>query len=67
VFTASGTTITLNRLDGMAVNMPTTFTPNAPWTGLISTAAGGVGFLAGNGVYVLETASGDAELGIKVQ
>ena len=67
VFTASGATITLNRLDGIPVNLPTTFTPNSPWTGLATTSAGGVGFLAGNGVYVLETAGGDAELGIKIR
>jgi hypothetical protein len=67
VFTTSGTTITLNLLDGVAVNVATTFTPNSPWTGLATTAAGGVGFLAGTGVYVLETAGGDAELGIKIR
>jgi hypothetical protein len=33
---------------------------------LATTAAGGVGFLAGNGVYVLETAGGDAELVIEL-
>jgi hypothetical protein len=67
VFTIGGATITLNRLDGLAVNLQTTFTANAPWTGLATTAAGGVGFLAGTGVYVLETAQGDAELGIKLR
>lgn len=67
VFTASGTTITLNLLDGVPVNFPTTFTPDMPWTGLATTAAGGVGFLAGTGVYVLETAAGGAELGIKLR
>lgn len=67
VFTASGATITLNLLDGIPVNLPTTFTPNSPWAGLATTSAGGVGFLAGNGVYVLETGGGDAELGIKIR
>jgi hypothetical protein len=67
VFTASGSTITVNLLDGLAVNLSTTFTPNVPWTGLATTAAGGVGFLAGTGVYVLETAAGGAELGIKLR
>ncbi|MDH4061505.1 MAG: hypothetical protein OEU94_11905 [Aquincola sp.] len=67
VFTASGSTITLNLLDGVPVSIPTTFTANAPWTGMATTGAGGVGFLAGAGVYVLETASGGAELGIKLR
>lgn len=67
VFTASGTTITLNLLDGIAVNVPATLTLNSPWTGLATTSAGGVGFLAGTGVYVLETAGGDAELGIRIR
>jgi hypothetical protein len=31
------------------------------------TSNGGVGFLAGAGLYVLETAPGDAELGIKLR
>jgi hypothetical protein len=67
VFTASGTTITLTLLDGVPVNLPTTFTANSPWRGLATTAAGGIGFLAGAGVYVLETARGDAELGIRLR
>ena len=54
-------------LDGIPVNVPTTFTANSPWSGLATTAAGGVGFLAGTGVYVLETANGDAELGIRLR
>lgn len=67
VFTASGNTITLNQIDGVAVNVATTLTANSPWTGMATTANGGVGFLAGAGVYVLETANGDAELGIKLR
>ncbi len=66
VFTSSAATITLNLLDGIPVNVASTFTANAPWTGLATTAAGGVGFLAGTGVYVLETATGHAELGVKL-
>jgi hypothetical protein len=67
VFTASGATITLNLLDGIPLNLQSTFTANSPWTGLATTSAGGVGFMAGGGVYVLETAGGDAELGIKIR
>ena len=66
VFTASGPTINLTLLDGIPVNVSTTFTANSPWTGMATTAAGGVGFLAGTGVYVLETATGAAELGVKL-
>ena len=66
VFTAIGSAITLNLLDGFPVNVPTTFTANVPWLGMASTATGGVGFLAGTGVYVLETATGAAELGVKL-
>jgi hypothetical protein len=73
VFTAattpSGTAITITSIDGIA-------TPNAqpfnigidtPWQGMATTPAGGVGFMAGNGVYVLETATGYAELGVKLR
>lgn len=66
-FTATGTTINVTLLDGVPVNATTSFTPNSPWTGLATTAAGGVGFLAGTGVYVLETANGYAELGVKIR
>jgi len=67
VFTASSNTITLNLLDGLPVSITTNFTANSPWTGMAMTTNGGVGFLAGAGVYVLETANGDAELGIKLR
>jgi hypothetical protein len=67
VSTASRSTRTLNRLDGIQVNVPTTFTANSPWAGMAATGAGGVSFPAGTGVYVLETASRDAELGIKLR
>jgi hypothetical protein len=65
-FTASGNSIAVNSINGFPTNATTTFTANAPWNGLATTAAGGVGFLAGTGVYVLETAGGYAELGIKI-
>jgi hypothetical protein len=67
IFIASGNTITVNQLDVVAVNVATTLTANSPWTGMATTANSGVGFLAGAGVYVLETAIGDAELGIKLR
>ena len=67
VFTASGTTITVTNFDGVPVNALGSFTANAPWQGMATTNAGGRGFLAGNGVYVLETANGYAELGVKLR
>ena len=67
VFTASGTTITVTNVDGLPVNVVGSFTANDPWQGMATTNAGGLGFLAGNGVYVLETANGYAELGVKLR
>ena len=67
IFTANGTTITVTNVDGIPVNVAGGFTANAPWQGMATTNAGGVGFLAGNGVYVLETANGYAELGVKLR
>jgi len=67
VFTASGTTITVTNFDGVAVNLVGSFSADTPWQGMATTNAGGMGFLAGNGVYVLETANGYAELGVKVR
>jgi len=68
VFTASGTTITVNSVDGIPLqNVTGTFATDKPWQGLATTDAGGIGFLAGNGVYVLETAAGDAQLGVKLR
>jgi hypothetical protein len=67
VFTASGSTITVTNVDGVPVNVTGSFTGNSPWQGMATTNAGGLGFLAGNGVYVLETANGYAELGVKLR
>jgi hypothetical protein len=67
VFTASGSTITVTNVDGFPVSVVGSFTANAPWQGMATTNAGGMGFLAGNGVYVLETANGYAELGVKLR
>jgi hypothetical protein len=66
IFTASGTTITVTNVDGLPVNIVGSFTANAPWQGMATTNGGGLGFLAGNGVYVLETANGYAELGVRL-
>ena len=67
VFTATGTTITITNIDGVTVSIPGTFTANTPWQGMATSGAGGMGFLAGNGVYVFETANGHAELGVKLR
>jgi hypothetical protein len=66
VFTASGSDIAISQIDWMAMNLGTTFTANNPWTGMATTAWGDTGFIAGAGVYMLETAAGDAELGVKL-
>lgn len=69
VFTASGTAITVTSIDGIPINNPQSFnvSTDTPWQGMATTPAGGVGFLAGNGVYVLETANGYAEFGVKLR
>jgi hypothetical protein len=69
VFNASGTTITVTSIDGIPTPnaQPITISTNTPWQGMATTPTGGVGFLAGNGVYVLETANGYAELGVKLR
>ncbi|HSW23326.1 MAG TPA: hypothetical protein VLJ62_11210 [Burkholderiaceae bacterium] len=68
VFTADGTAITLTHLDGLPVQgISGSFSPDTPWLGMATTNGGGTGFLAGNGVYVLETANGYAELGVKLR
>ncbi|MBE7418889.1 MAG: hypothetical protein HS128_14330 [Ideonella sp.] len=67
VFNTSGTAINVTHFDGFPVNVNGSFTPNDPWQGMATTNAGGKGFLAGNGVYVLETANGYAEVGVKLR
>jgi hypothetical protein len=69
VFTTSGTSVTINSIDGIPTPnaQPFTVSTNTPWQGMATTPTGGVGFLAGNGVYVLETANGYAELGVKLR
>ena len=67
VFTTSGATITINNVDGVPVSVVGSFAANVPWQGMATTNAGGRGFLAGNGVYVLDTANGYAELGVKLR
>jgi hypothetical protein len=67
VFNASGSTITVTNVDGIPVNVVGSFTANAPWQGMATTNAGARAFLAGNGVYVLQTVNGYAELGVKLR
>lgn len=70
LFTVSGSDIELVNFDGLPVAPGTvkgTFTANSPWQGMATTNGGGQGFLAGNGVYVLETGGGAAELGVKLR
>lgn len=65
-FTASGSDINITEIDGQPVSLGTTFSANDPWTGMATTAWGEVGFMAGAGVYMLETPAGDVELGVKL-
>jgi hypothetical protein len=39
LFTASGSTITINNVDGLPVSIPGSFTANSPWLGMASSAA----------------------------
>lgn len=66
--TVSGTAITVTSIDGIPTPnaQPFNISIDTPWQGMATTPLGGVGFMAGNGVYVLETANGYAELGVKV-
>lgn len=65
-FTASGSDIAISQVDWQPVNLGLTFNANDPWTGMATTAWGDVGFIAGAGVYMLETPAGDVELGVKL-
>ena len=69
VFNTVGTQISVTVVDGIVLQTPVTssFTMNSPWKGMATAAGGGRGFLAGSGVYVLETGAGAAELGIKIR
>lgn len=69
VFNTVDTQISVTVVDGFVLPTPVTssFTMNSPWTGMATAVGGGKGFLAGSGVYVLETGSGHAELGIKIR
>jgi hypothetical protein len=66
-FAASGSDIAISQIDWQPVSLGTTFTANDPWTGMATTAWGDAGFMAGAGVYMLETAAGDVELGVKLR
>lgn len=65
-FTANGTDITITNIDGQPMNIGVSFATETPWTGMVTTAWGDVGFIAGAGVYVLKTPAGDVELGVKL-
>jgi hypothetical protein len=65
-FTASGTQLSLLTLDGAPASQSDTLTLNSPWTGFGTPGSGGVGLLAGTGVYTFEDAGGYAEIGVKI-
>lgn len=66
VFTASGGSIAISQYDGAPADLSVTFTANAPWAGMATTAWGESGFMAESGFYVLQTPAGDLELGVKL-
>jgi hypothetical protein len=67
LFTASGGNINISQFDWQPVVLSTTFISDNPWTGMATTGWGDTGFLAGAGVYMLQSAAGDAELGVKLR
>lgn len=69
VFNTVGTQISVTVLNGFVLPTPIagSYTMNSPWQGMVSTPGGGIGFLAGSRVYVLETGNGYGELGVKIR
>jgi hypothetical protein len=65
-FTASGSDIAISQFDWQPTNLSVTFNPNDPWTGMVTTAWGEVGFMSSAGIYMLESPAGDVELGVKL-
>ncbi len=66
-FTASGSDIFISQIDSQPTNLSLTFNANDPWTGMVTTAWGEVGFMASAGIYMLATPAGDIELGVKLR
>lgn len=65
-FIASGSQIAYQTINGVPSTTTTTLTLNSPWAGLGTSGSGGVGLLAGSGVYMYQGNSGYAEIGVKI-
>jgi hypothetical protein len=66
-FNASGTNIYITQFDSQPVSLATSFVANDPWTGMVTTAWGEIGFMANAGIYMLTMPSGDVELGVRLR
>lgn len=66
-FTGKGNEINITHLDFQPMELKLTVTPNAPWTGMTTTAWGEIGFISAAGLYLLKTPGGDLELGVKLR
>ncbi len=66
-FSGKGTEINITHLDFQPVDLKLTIAPNAPWTGMTTTAWGEIGFISAAGLYLLKTPGGDLELGVKLR
>ena len=66
IFSAAGSLLSYQSVNGTPSTSTLTFMSNTPWAGLAITASGGYGLLAGTGVYAYENAGGYAEIGLKL-
>lgn len=66
-FTGKGTEVNITHVNFLPMDLTLTVTPNAPWTGMTTTAWGEIGFISAAGLYLLKTPGGDLELGVKLR
>ena len=66
-FTGKGSEVSITHLNFEPVDLKVSVTPNAPWTGMTTTAWGEIGFISAAGLYLLKTPGGDLELGVKLR
>lgn len=66
-FTGSGTDVNITHVNFQPMDIALTVTPNAPWTGMTTTAWGEIGFISAAGLYLLKTPDGNLELGVKLR
>lgn len=67
LFSVTGTNVRTQEINGNASDETKTATFNSPWAGMGTASTGGVGLLAGSGVYVLGAGLDLAEIGIKIR